>query len=215
VRTDRRKIGTVHVITDTVIQTRFRHAELARLAIAGGADTIQLRDKQLTHADLVAVARDVLDVCRGAGVPLIVNDSVEGAVEAGADGVHLGRGDAPIADARAALGPGAIIGGSAGSLEEARRVVEEGADYVGFGHVFPTGSKEKAGPPVGLDGLRAVCAAIEAPVIAIGGITAENAGSVAAAGAWGVAVVGAVCGADSPESAARDVRSAFERETSA
>lgn len=195
------------------MQTRFSHAELARLAIAGGADTIQIRDKRFSYDDLVAATREVLDVCRRAGVPLIVNDSVDAAAETGADGVHLGRHDTPIADARAALGPAAIIGGTAGSLEEAVAVANEGADYVGLGHIFPTGSKEKAGPPLGLEALRAVVEAIRAPVIAIGGITAENARGAAAAGAWGVAVIGAVCGSEAPDIAARAIKIAFELQT--
>jgi thiamine-phosphate pyrophosphorylase len=204
------RVGRLHVITDTTVQDRFDHEQLARLAIAGGADTIQLRDKSMSDDDLAAVARGVLAVCRAAGVPLIVNDRIHVARAAGADGVHLGREDAPVAAARAALGPGAIIGGSASTEDEAAQVAAAGADYVGFGHVFPTTSKHKQGPPVGLDGLARACRAARIPVVAIGGITAGTAGDVVAAGAWGVAVIGAVCAAADPMEAARGLAVAVE-----
>jgi thiamine-phosphate pyrophosphorylase len=210
VRYDRERIGRVHVITDTVIQERFGHDELARLAIAGGAGAIQLRDKRLAHEDLVTAARKTLAVCRREGTPLIVNDNVAVAAEVGADGVHLGREDASIVEARAILGPAAVIGGSAGSVDDALAVEDEGADYIGFGHIYETGSKRKKGPPVGLDALRQVSEAVAIPVIAIGGITAETAGDVINAGAWGVAVIGAVCGSDDPEFATRAIRAAVD-----
>jgi thiamine-phosphate pyrophosphorylase len=213
VRPARKRIGRFHLITDTVVQTRFGHVELAQLALAGGADTIQLRDKRVEHDDLVAIAIELLAVCRPVGVPLIINDSVEAAAAAGADGVHLGRGDAAISAARKTLGAQAIIGGSADSLEAAIAVEREGADYVGFGHIFATESKNKTGPPVGIDTLGAVCAALGVPVVAIGGVTAGNAGSVITAGAWGVAVIGAVCGAEAPDRAARSIRDALDRES--
>jgi thiamine-phosphate pyrophosphorylase len=204
-----KRIGRLHVITDTTVQDRFDHVALARLAIAGGADTIQLRDKLLGDDELTEVARGALVVCRRAGVPLIVNDRVEVAVRAVADGVHLGRDDTPIAEARERLGPDAIIGGSAGAPEEIAQAAASGADYVGFGHIYPTTTKQKPGAPVGLETLRGACEAAEIPVIAIGGITAANAGDVMRAGAWGLAVVGAVCAADSPERAARQLARAL------
>jgi thiamine-phosphate pyrophosphorylase len=187
------------------VQNRYSHVELARLAVAGGADSIQLRDKRLSDGELADVAREVLVVCRRAGVPLLINDRVDVARQVGADGVHVGRADEPIDYARRVLGREAIIGGSADSVDEAVAVDTEGADYVGFGHIFATGSKEKTGPPVGVETLRRARVAVRIPIIAIGGITAANVKSVVEAGAWGVAVIGAVCGADDPEVAARDI----------
>jgi thiamine-phosphate pyrophosphorylase len=204
------RVGRLHVITDTTIQDRFDHEELARLAIAGGADTIQLRDKLLSDDDLTAVARRVLAVCRVAGVPFVVNDRIQVAAESGADGVHLGHDDAPVATARAALGPDAIVGGTAATAEDVAQVAAAGADYVGFGHIYPTATKRKPGPPVGLDGLGRVCAMALIPVVGIGGITAETAAEVVRAGAWGVAVIGAVCAADDPMGAARELAVAVE-----
>jgi thiamine-phosphate pyrophosphorylase len=207
----RKPIGRFHVITDTVVQDRYGHAELARFAVAGGADTIQLRDKRLPDDEQIAAARETLAVCHGAGVPLIVDDRLNVASESNADGIHLGRLDVPIGMARQVLGSEAIIGGTAGSVEEAISVAAQGADYVGFGHIFATNSKAKEDPPVGTEMLAEVCAAVDIPVIAIGGITADNAGSVVEAGAWGIAVIGAVCGADDPEAAARVIAEAVER----
>jgi thiamine-phosphate pyrophosphorylase len=203
VNDSRKPIGRLHVITDTAVQDRFDHVELARLAIRGGADTVQLRDKTLSENEFQDVARAVLEVCRQHGVPLIINDRVDVAARIGADGVHLGRTDTAIGEARRRLGTGKIIGGSAGSPDEAREAADAGADYVGFGHVFPTRSKSKPGPAAGTGGVRAVCDAVTAPVIAIGGITPGNARAVIDAGAWGVAVIGAVCGAPDPEAATR------------
>lgn len=205
------RVGRLHVITDTTVQDRFDHEQLARLAVAGGADTIQLRDKTLSDEELIAVARRLLAVCRPAGVPLVVNDRVHVAAESGADGVHLGREDVPIPAARSALGAGAIVGGTAATDEEAVRVAGAGADYVGFGHVFPTTTKRKPGPPAGLAGLERACKAVAIPVVGIGGITAHTAGEVIRAGAWGVAVIGAVCTAADPMEAARELAIAIEK----
>jgi thiamine-phosphate pyrophosphorylase len=198
-----RRIGRLHVVTDTTVQKRYTHEEMAALAVAGGADVIQLRDKRMHDEEMVVTARRTRARCADAGAILIVNDRAHVAKAARAHGVHLGRGDTPIAEARALLGPAAIIGATAGTLAQALEAQAAGADYVGFGHIFPTPSKRKDTPPVGIERLREVCAALRVPVIAIGGITADNAADVLAAGAWGVAVIGAVCAARDPEAAAR------------
>jgi thiamine-phosphate pyrophosphorylase len=199
-------IGRLHVITDVVVQTRFTHEELAEAACAGGADVIQLRDKVLSVESFVVVARRVAEICRRHGVTFVVNDHARVARETEANGVHVGRRDSSIEDARALLGDRAIVGASAGSLEEALDAEERGADYVGFGHIFATSSKVKQTPPVGLDALARVAARVRIPVIAIGGITEENARHVIAAGAWGIAVIGAVCAADDPRAATARLR---------
>jgi len=209
VTTPAKRIGTLHVITDTAVQSRYGHAALAAMAIEGGADSIQLRDKRLSFAELLAVAGEVLAVCRSAGVPLIVNDRVGIALEARADGVHLGRTDATIEDARAALGPQAIIGGTAHSEEELIEVAGAGADYVGLGHIFPTTSKRKESAPLGLEALRRACRRVTIPVVAVGGIEVENAARVIEAGAWGIAVIAAVCRAEDPQAATRSLREAI------
>jgi thiamine-phosphate pyrophosphorylase len=208
---DRERIGRLHVITDVIVQSRFPHEELAEMACAGGADVIQLRDKQLDDDAFVAVARRVREVCARHGVTFIVNDRVEAAREIGADGVHLGLTDMAIGEARAILGAGTIIGAGAGSLRDALRVDRAGADYVGFGHIFPTTSKIKDTPPVGVGGLVDLCSHVTVPVIAIGGITVENAREVMRAGVWGIAVIAAVCAADDPRAATARLRDVVEQ----
>jgi thiamine-phosphate pyrophosphorylase len=205
-----RRIGRLHVLTDESIQYRFTHVDLARLAIDGGADTIQLRDKTKGAGELVEIARTVGEVCKAAGVLFIVNDRADIALAAGADGVHLGQNDLPVGVARTIMGDGKIIGGSASTLDEAIEVEEQGADYVGFGHIYATASKIKEGPPKGPAVLREVSKTLNIPVIAIGGIGIDNVVSVMNAGAWGVAVIGAVCADDDPASAARRLKARID-----
>ena len=206
-----KKIGRLHLLTDVVLQSRFSHEDLARLGIAGGADTIQLREKGGSTRRMIEVAQSMAAVCRQAGVPLIVNDRIDVAIAAGADGVHLGQSDFPIPLARRLLGKDKLIGGSAATFEEARICLADGADYVGFGPVFVTGSKDDAGPVSGPAILKQVVETIPLPIIAIGGITAENIGEVMRAGAYGIAVISAVCCQLDPQGATRALREALER----
>jgi len=205
-----KRIGRLHLLTDTVLQSRYSHVDLTRLAIAGGADTIQLRQKTGTTREMIEVAREMKRVCAAAGVTFIVNDRVDVALAADADGVHLGQDDFPIPLARTLLGEGRVIGGSAGTLEEALKCQSEGADYVGCGPVYPTTSKHDAGPASGLSLLKEVMAHVTLPVIAIGGITAENAPEVMASGIHGIAIISAVCCPLDPEEATKTLRRAME-----
>ncbi len=198
-----KKIGRLHVLTDTDLQNCFSHVELAELAIAGGADTIQFRQKTGQTIQMIRIAEQIQALCKRAGVSFIINDLVDVAVAAHADGVHLGQGDFPIPLARKLLGEGAIIGGSAGTEEEARKCFLEGADYIGFGPVYPKSSKEDAAPASGLDLLRQVVEKIPLPIIAIGGINQDNILSVRESGAYGIAVISAVCCEKDPEEATR------------
>ena len=206
-----KKIGRLHLLTDIVLQSRFSHEELARRGIVGGADTIQLREKGGSTRRMIEVAKRMVAVCRQADVPLIVNDRIDVALAADADGVHLGQSDFPIPHARELLGKDKLIGGSAATLEEARICLAEGADYIGFGPVYVTGSKADAGPVSGPEGLTHVVETIPLPIIAIGGITAENVPEVMEAGAYGIAVISAVCCQIDPEGATRLLRDALER----
>jgi thiamine-phosphate diphosphorylase len=158
--------------------------ETARIAAAGGATVVQLRLKGRTTDELVELGRPVAAACREAGVMFVVNDDVEAALALGADGVHLGRGDQ--GKERAA---GLILGLSASSVEEAIAGERQGATYIGAGPVWATPTKPDADDPIGIEGLAAICAAVELPVVAIGGIDASNARDCVAAGAAGVAVV--------------------------
>ena len=204
-------IGRLHVITDVSIQSRFTHEELAELACRGGADVVQLRDKSLDDVAFLAMAGRVARICAAHDVMFIVNDRVSIARDVGADGVHVGPDDATVADARAVLGANAIIGASAGSVEDARTLQSAGADYLGFGHIFPTTSKQKESDAVGVELLAAVAHDSPIPVIAIGGITESNAPRVMSSGAWGIAVIGAVCGADDPRAATARLRFIVDR----
>jgi thiamine-phosphate pyrophosphorylase len=205
-----KRIGRFHVLTDSCLQTQFSHIKLAELAIAGGADTIQFREKSGETRQMIRVAEQIKALCERAGVTFIINDRVDVAMASHADGVHLGQNDFPIPLARKLLGEKAIIGGSAGTLEEARHCLLEGADYIGFGPVYPTLSKEDAGPAGGLDLLKQVVDEIALPVIAIGGITRDNAPMVIQARVHGIAVISAVCCQKDPMEAAKCLRRLLE-----
>ena len=163
-----KKIGRLHVITDVVLQDRFSHVALAQMAVAGGADTIQFRQKEGSTRALIETAIAMKHAC--VDVPLIVNDRVDVAIAAEADGVHLGQDDFPIGKARDLLGEDAVIGGTAKTLSQARECIAEGADYIGFGPIYATGSKADAGIVKGMEGLREMANGVNIPIIAIGGI---------------------------------------------
>lgn len=196
------RIGRLHLVTDTTVQSRHTHAELAERAIAGGVDTVQYRSKSTDFRLLLNEAAEVAEVCRGAGVLFVVNDRVDLCIAAGADGVHLGRSDMPVSIARSILGPNRIIGGTVRNRAELSAAVEEGADYVGLGPVFATRSKSVAHTPLGLETVAAVANDASVPVIAIAGITQSNLLEVLHAGVFGVAVIGAIATADDVTAAA-------------
>jgi len=197
------QLGRLHVITDTVLQTGRTHAQIARLALEGGADTIQYREKRpLVTRDLMAEAAAVVDACQAAQALAVVDDRIDVAAAVGATGVHLGRHDLPVDAARRILGPAAIIGGTANSLDEARTVWSRPIDYLGVGPVFGTSSKANPAPVMGLATLAAIATECPVPVIAIGNITPEHVADVLAAGAYGIAVLSGVTCADDPGVAA-------------
>lgn len=202
--------GRLHVLTDFLFQQRFAHAQIAALAAAGGADTVQFRQKTGTARDRYVEALRTADACRSAGVPLIVDDHLDLALAVGASGVHLGQLDLPIEAARRVLGDGAVIGATVTTVAQARDAEAAGASYLGFGPVFPTRSKRSPVSVKGLDGLAAVCSAVAVPVIAIAGITPERVAPVIEAGAHGVAVMTAVTTAADPQAAAADFRRALD-----
>ena len=203
-------IGRFHVLTDTVLQLKFTHEELARLAIQGGADTIQFRQKEGATFDLIESAKKTGEICKKEKVSFVVNDRLDVALAVGVDGIHLGQKDFPIPLAKKLLGPDVIIGGSALTLEEARICLDEGCDYIGFGPVFPTESKLDTGPASGLFLLERAAREIPVPIIAIGGIHAGNIDQVIKAGAYGIAVISAVCCMPDPMEASRRLRQALD-----
>jgi len=202
-------IGRLHILTDTALQTRFSHVALTELALSGGADTIQFRQKSGSTKELIETAIHMRRLCAEKGATFIVNDRIDVAIASEADGVHLGQDDFPIPLARKLLGKDRIVGGSAATLEEMENCIREGADYVGFGPVYPTGSKDDAGPVSGIDILKQIVESTPVPVIAIGGIDQNNAFHVMGAGAHGIAVISAVCCREDPKEAARKLHDAL------
>ena len=182
---------------------------LVAAAVAGGCTLVQLRDKTSPTRVLVDTTRSLKAALAGSGVPLLVNDRVDVALAGGADGVHLGQDDMDVRDARALLGPRAIVGLTLKSPAHAAALAGLSADYGCIGGVFATTSKDNPEPPIGLDGLAAVLAAGRSsgvPLGAIAGIDAGNAGTVIGTGADGIAVISALFNADDPALAARRLR---------
>lgn len=207
-----KSIGRLHILTDFFFQQQYSHAELAALAIRGGADTIQFRDKSRWIRHKLHEARGTARICREAGVPCIVDDHADLALVVGAAGVHLGQEDLPIDAARSILGPDFIIGATVRTVDEAKEAADHGADYLGFGPVYSTRSKANPASVRGLWMLEEVCRVVPVPVIAIAGITRSRIPEVFAAGAHGVAVLSEVCTAPDPEAAARALREEINRQ---
>ncbi|MXR50893.1 thiamine phosphate synthase [Halovenus sp. WSH3] len=182
-------------------------------AIAGGVDVVQVREKDRTARTQLETAEALREPTAEAGVPLIINDRVDIALAADADGVHLGDDDLPISVAREQLGEDAIIGRSVSTVEAAREAEEAGADYLGVGAVYTTASKdvddEENG--IGLDVVGEIANAVDIPFVGIGGVTPERAPDVVEAGADGVAVITAITQADDPERATRELGEAVEQ----
>lgn len=183
--------------------------ERVRLAIEGGATCIQHRAKGASFEAAKADALEVQAVCRAAGVPFIVNDSLELALAVGADGLHVGQDDVPAREARRVLGPDAILGVSAATVADAIQAVQDGADYIGTGAVFPSTTKPDAAY-VPHNALRAICGAVSIPVVAIGGIHAGNLRELEHSGIAGVAIVSAIFGAPDVKAAARELKDLVE-----
>ena len=198
------------VITDEALARPRALSDVVREALAAGAPTIQLRLKGATARELLEAAHTLIPIVRSAGALFIVNDRLDVALAAGADGVHLGPDDPPVMDARAVAADtvraGAeafIVGYSADTTDGATRAEAEGADYLGVGAVYATANKSDVGEVIGLEGLRRVVKAVSIPVVAIGGITPERAPAVAETGACGSAIIGAVTGSPEPAEAVR------------
>jgi thiamine-phosphate pyrophosphorylase len=177
--------------------------------LAAGLPAVQVREKDLGAADLVALCRQLRNPTQKAGALLIVNDRVDVALAAGADAVQRTHASLPIADIRAITDGRLRVGASVHSLDEARIAAEAGADWIVFGPVYDTLSKRAYGPPQGLDALGEIVRAVSLPVVAIGGITPERVQEVRAAGATGVAAISAILAAESPAEATRRFRQAL------
>ena len=197
---------SLYLVTDRALARGRPLADVVRAAVGGGVTCVQLREKEASAREFAAAARELLALLRPLGVPLIVNDRIDVALAAGADGVHVGQQDLSVADARRLGPPGWIVGVSAESVADAARAERDGADYVGASPVFATPTKADHAPPLGLAGLRALRAATKLPLVAIGGLHVGNARETIRAGADGLAVVSAIVAADDPRAAAAELR---------
>ncbi len=190
---------TLYLVTDPDLSLGRSEDEVVRRAVAAGATMVQYRDKDTSTRRMIEKTRLLSEICRSAGVALIVNDRLDVAMAGGADGVHLGQDDMDPGDCREIAGDGFIIGVSVTTAEEVNKVEKTGADYIGANGVFPTGTKTDLGEPLGLEGVSRLASAGSLPIVAIGGINDRNAGAVISAGADGVAVVSYIVGAENIE----------------
>lgn len=198
----------IHLVTDPK-RARDSLTRVVRAALRGGVDWVQLREKSGPALKLYEDAVAVLPTAAELGAEISINDRVDVALATGAHGVHLAARSLPPEAARALMPSGMVLGVSVHSLEEARAAVKAGADYVTFGHVYPTSSKPGL-PPRGVRELAEIVESVEVPVLAIGGITTSNVREVLATGAAGIAIISTILAAEDPESAARVLREAVD-----
>jgi len=204
-----RHLTGLYAIIDSQALGGCNHLEVADQLIRGGAKTIQLRDKLSGKAELLPIAQQLKSLCAKHSVLFIMNDYLDIALATGADGLHLGQKDLPIAVARKLLPIDVILGCSVTNLEQAKAAESDGADYIAVGSIYPTSSKEKA-KVVGLERLRQIRQAVSLPLVAIGGINKDNVAEVSAAGANAVAVITAILRAKDVAEAARQIIAGFE-----
>lgn len=183
-------------------------------SLEGGVTFVQLREKDLDSETFLEEAKELKELCSKYNVPFVINDNVDIAVAMDADGVHVGQSDMEAGDVRAKLGPDKIIGVSAGTVEQALLAQERGADYLGVGAVFPTGSKADAAE-LSHETVKAICEAVDIPVIAIGGITIDNVKELAGTGICGIAVISAIYAQKDITAAAKQLKEATEAMVSA
>ena len=184
-------------------------AEQVEQALMGGATCVQLREKAMSRDDILQEARRLKALCARFGAPLIINDSAELALEAGADGVHVGQEDMDAQDVRRLIGPGMILGVTAKTVEQAQRAQRAGADYLGSGAVFGSTTKRNA-RPMSRETLQAICRSVSIPVVAIGGIRRENIASLSGTGIRGAAVVSGIFAAADIEAECRLLRAQID-----
>lgn len=197
----------LYAVTDRAWVGKQTLLEQIEDALTGGATLIQLREKELDADAFLREAIQARAVCHRYGVPLIINDNVDVALKAGADGVHVGIEDAPVADIRRRVGANFIIGATAKTVEQAQLAQESGADYLGVGAVFPSPTKRSA-IRISADQLRAICESVHIPAVAIGGISLENARELCGCGVQGIAVVSSIFAAQDIPSATKALRRA-------
>lgn len=195
----------LYAVTDRTWVGEKTLREQVEQALRGGVTCVQLREKSLELPAILEEAGEIRALCRSYGVPFLINDSVEIALQCGADGVHVGQTDRPAREVRRLLGPDRILGVSARTVEQAVQAERDGADYLGVGAVFSTSTKQDA-RPVAFETVQAICQAVSIPVVAIGGIQRSNLMALAGSGVDGVALVSAIFAAPDVELACRELR---------
>lgn len=207
---DIRRGMLLYAVTDSAWLHGRTLASCVREALAGGATFVQLREKHMTTDELVKEARTILPICREARVPFLIDDDVEAARLVGADGVHVGQSDTACAEARRILGPDAIVGVSAQTVEQAVAAEQAGADYLGVGALIPTPTKPDA-VDVTPEELARICRAVKIPVVGIGGLHLSTVGILDGTGAAGAAVVSAIFAAEDIERDTRELADKLSR----
>lgn len=200
---------TLYLVTDSTLCPREELPAVVEQAVSGGVTMVQLREKDCSSRVFYETALRVQEVTRRHGVPLLINDRLDIALAVDADGLHIGQSDLPAAVARRILGAGKLLGVSAGTVEEARQAVADGADYLGVGAIFPTDTKEDA-DAVGIEGLKQIRAVVDVPIVGIGGLKENNLPLLKGAGMDGIAVVSAIVGQQDPRGAAQQLCRALE-----
>lgn len=200
----------LYAVTDRAWLNGRTLIDCVKQAIEGGATFVQLREKDAPREEIVELGRELLEVCRAARIPFVIDDEVEIALEIGADGVHVGQDDMACENARAILGPDAIVGVSAQTVEQAMAAQTAGADYLGVGALIPTPTKPDA-VDVTTEELSAICDAVDIPVVGIGGLNARTIPTLAGSGVDGAAVVSAIFAADDCAAASRELREVLAR----
>ena len=201
----------LYAVTDSRWLNGDSLAAAVEKALAGGVTCVQLREKQLSFDEFLRTAKEIKALCQNYHVPFIVDDNLDIALACDADGLHIGQNDMPAAKARELLGPDKILGVSAQTIEQAVSACQDGADYLGVGAVFPTGTKTDA-VEVPLDTLKAITAAVDIPVLAIGGIGADNIAQLSGTGIAGAAVVSAIFAQEDIKKAAANLRQLIAKE---
>ena len=201
---------SLYLVTDRGLSRGRSTLEIVEAAVRGGVSCVQLREKHCSTREFIQQAQLIRDRLQKLGIPLIINDRLDVALAAKADGVHLGQTDMPLEMARAIAADTLLIGISAESLRDAVEAEKGGADYLGVSPIYATPTKTDTAPALGLEGLRHIRDAVNLPLVGIGGLNPDNAGDVIRNGADGVAVVSAIVAADDPEQAARNLRAVIE-----
>ena len=200
----------LYAVTDRAWTGKQTLYEQVEAALKGGVTCVQLREKELEETAFLQEAKELCALCRRYGVPFLVNDNVEIAIACGADGIHVGQEDLAAGEVRRRVGENMILGVSVHTVEEAYQAVRDGADYLGLGAVFPTSTKTDV-EQMSNETLRAICDAVDVPIVAIGGINRGNILKLAGSGVDGVALVSAIFSAEDIEGTCRELRALSEK----